>query len=167
MFTSRFSSPGALFTGACIAGGLALLASPRASEQARSLVKSFAEGAGAEMAKRFSSAIDRGIVYAERSQRALRDAGDAVDSAIERGKGYLASGKTMVSGMAREQEVRSCSGFATAGALLAGVLVGGGIALLLTPKSGEQFRKQIKGYAGKIRPYADQAKNAMAMVREK
>jgi len=167
MFTNRFYSPGALFTGACIAGGLALLASPRTSEQARSLVKSFAEGAGAEMAKRFSTAIDRGIEYAERGQRALRDAGDAMDSAIERGKGYLASGRSMVNNMAGEREVRSCSGFATTGALLAGLLVGGGIALLLTPKSGEQFRKQLKGYAGKMRPYADQAKSAVAMVRDK
>ena len=47
------------------------------------------------------------------------------------------------------------------------LLVGGGIALLLTPKSGEQFRKQIKGYAGKMRPYTDRAKSAMAMVRDK
>lgn len=166
MFTSRFSSPGALFTSACIAGGLALLASPRTSEQVRSLVKSFAEGAGAEMGKRLSVAIDRGIEYAERGQRALRDAGDAVDSAIERGKGYLESGRTMVGNMG-EPEDRSYSAFATTGALLAGLLVGGGIALLLTPKSGEQFRKQIKGYAGKMRPYTDKAKSAMAMVRDK
>lgn len=178
MRENSFPSTSTLLTGALIAGGLALLASPRTGPQLRGQIRDLAEGlsGGAmarTMAKRLDVAMERGIEYAERGQQVLRQASDAIDHAIERGKDYLESGKGMVNSVGRQQDSgwSNGSGFAAAGALLAGALIGGGLALLMTPQTGTEFRRQIKTYAGKVRRYgekaAEQAKGEMAMVRER
>jgi len=175
-YNNGFSSTGALLTGALIAGGVALLASPQTGARFRNQLRSLAGRAGGEMAKsmanRLNTAMERGIEYAERGQEVLREASQAMDNAIERGKEYLESGKGMVNTLGRNQDSGwNRNGFATAGALLAGVLVGGGLALLMTPQTGPQFRRQIKTYAGKMKTYTDKAtekvKDKIAMVREK
>ena len=174
---SSFPNTSTLLTGALIAGGLALLASPRTGPQLRGQIRDLAEGlSGGAMARtvarRLDAAMERGIDYAERGQQVLRQASDAIDHAIERGKDYLESGKGMVNTVGRQQDSGwTGNGFATAGALLAGALIGGGLALLMTPQTGTDFRRQIKTYAGKVRRYgekaADQARSEMAMVRER
>lgn len=165
---TSFSSTSSLLTGALIAGGLALLASPRTGAQFREQLMNFAGKAGDGMGRQLGTAMERGIQYAERGQEVLRQASAAVDLAIERGKEYLESGKGLAGTMGRDRYYAgNGSGLAATGALLAGMLIGGGLALLLTPQTGTQFRRQIRTYAGKVKSFGDKAERDIAMVREK
>jgi len=165
---NSFPSTGTLLTGALIAGGLALLANPKTGAQFRDQLLDFAGKAGEGMGKRLGTALERGIEYAERGQQVLREASAAMDTAIERGKDYLESGRSMADNMGRSRSSSwNGNGVAATGALLAGALIGGGLALLLTPQTGTQFRRQIKTYANKVRTFRDEAENEVEMARNR
>jgi hypothetical protein len=111
------------------------------------------------VAERLSMAMQRGIEYAEVGQHVLRQTSEAMDFALERGKDYLETGKDKVSSMGKDRHTGwNGNGFATTGALLSGVLIGGGLALLLTPQTGSEFRRQMKTYAGKVRQFGHQGR---------
>ena len=66
---------------------------------------------------------------------------------------------------------RSCSGMCCVLSFLIGAVVGGGIALLTAPKSGERTREQLKRMAGdakeKAEGYYDEMKDRAAEATEK
>ena len=66
---------------------------------------------------------------------------------------------------------RSCSGMCCVLSFLIGAVVGGGIALLTAPKSGERTRDQLKRMAGdakeKAEGYYDEMKDRAAEATEK
>ena len=66
---------------------------------------------------------------------------------------------------------RSCSGMCCVLSFLIGAVVGGGIALLTAPKSGERTREQLKRMAGdakeKAEGYYDERKDRAAEATEK
>ena len=66
---------------------------------------------------------------------------------------------------------RSCSGMCCVLSFLIGAVVGGGIALLTAPKSGERTREQLKRMAGdakeKAEGYYDEMKDRATEATEK
>jgi len=66
---------------------------------------------------------------------------------------------------------RSCSGMCCVLSFLIGAVVGGGIALLTAPKSGEKTREQLKRIAGdakeKAEGYYDEMKDRATEATEK
>jgi len=66
---------------------------------------------------------------------------------------------------------RSCSGMCSVLSFLIGAVVGGGIALLTAPKSGEKTREQLKRIAGdakeKAEGYYDEMKDRATEATEK
>lgn len=164
--SDRFSTTEAVLAGAFFGGGLALLVAPQTGAQFRYQLRTYADKAKDDMAKTWGAAMDRGIKYAERSQRALRDAERVMDSAIDRGKEYLESGKSLVKTVRNHKEVGHNDHFLMAGAVLTGALIGGSLALFLAPQTGVQFRRRLRTYADKARD--DMAKTwdtAMERVR--
>lgn len=153
--TNRFSTKDVLLTGALIGGSLALFGASRTGGQFGSQLKSYIGNAIDEIMKNWGPALERGIAYAERGHQALQDAEQLMGSAINHGKQYLDSGKGVVHPVGERGAARGAADekqyFLAAGALLAGALVGGCIALIATPQSGTQFRGQLKSYAGKAR----------------
>ena len=66
---------------------------------------------------------------------------------------------------------RSCSGMCCVLSFLIGAVVGGGIALLTAPKSGERTRAQLKRMAGDVKEtaegYYDEMRDKAAEATEK
>jgi gas vesicle protein len=138
-------STAVLLAGACIGGGLALLAAPQTGSQFRNSFKALGIRALHELSKNWLNVFERGIGYAERGHRVLRDAEHVIESAIDRGKDYLESSQRTM------QPARYSSNFVTTGAMLAGICIGGGLALLFAPRSGAELRDQLRGYGEKTK----------------
>lgn len=154
---SGMTAMGALLAGACIGGGIALLTAPQNGAKLRGQIRDYAGRAGEGAAKTWDQAIERGIEYTERGQQALQEAERLMCSMIDRGNDYIETGKSKAKGMMYSRSSNNSNTVLSAGALLAGALVGGGLALLVTPKSGTKFRKQLKNYA-------DRAMDEMAAI---
>jgi gas vesicle protein len=154
-----FGITGALLAGAVIGGGAAMLMAPQTGPQLRRRIWRYADKTRDELTKTWGSAVDQGIEYAERGQRALRDAEKAMGTAIERSKEYLDAGKGMLKKATKQEEPSMFEeGVSTAGAVLAGIIIGGALALLMAPQTGSEFREQI-------RDYAERAKDELALNR--
>jgi gas vesicle protein len=126
--------------GGAVGAGLGLLLAPKSGKELKKDLKRFA----ADTKDRVSDALEKG-------EDLYEDGRAAVNKAVDSGRRVYAEGKEKFEELTGKKE-RSILV-----PVLAGGIIGAGIALLLAPKTGKEVRRDLKDFAGKTMDQASVA----------